>query len=77
LYSVGYRCPENYNVADYIMELLSDGNTSVHLICDEFAASKHAELIKSAISNEIYYVSIYCFVHELWIKNIYCLIIKN
>lgn len=40
------------------MKTLSDDNNSVNFICDEFAASKHAELVKNAISNEIYYVSI-------------------
>lgn len=57
-FSVGYRCPENYNSADFIMKILSDDNKSVNSICDEFAVSKHAELVKNAISNEIYYVSI-------------------
>ncbi|KAE9527334.1 hypothetical protein AGLY_013032 [Aphis glycines] len=53
--SVGYRCPDNYNSADFIMKTLSDSNKSVNSICDEFAASKHAEIVKNAISNEIYY----------------------
>ncbi|VVC39932.1 AAA+ ATPase domain,P-loop containing nucleoside triphosphate hydrolase,ABC transporter-like,ABC-2 type [Cinara cedri] len=52
---VGFRCPENYNCADFIMKILSDGNKSVNSICDEFAASKQAEVIKNAISNEIYF----------------------
>lgn len=39
------------------MKTLSDSNKSVNSICDEFAASKHAEIVKNAISNEIYYVS--------------------
>lgn len=39
------------------MKTLSDNNKSVNSVCDEFAASKHAELVKNAISNEIYYVS--------------------
>lgn len=60
-YSVGYRCPENYNSADFIMKILSDDNKSVNSICDEFAASKHAELVRNAISNEIYFVSIIVF----------------
>jgi len=44
------------------MKILSDGNKSVNTVCDEFAASKHAEIVKNAISNEIYFVSIiiYC-----------------
>lgn len=58
VYSVGYRCPENYNSADFIMKILSDGNKSVNSVCDEFAASKNAELIKNSILNEIYVVSI-------------------
>lgn len=40
------------------MKILSDSNKSVNSVCDEFAASKHAETVKNAISNEIYYVSI-------------------
>lgn len=57
-YSVGYRCPDNYNSADFIMKILSDSNKSVKTVCDEFAASKHAEIVKNAIANEIYFVSI-------------------
>jgi hypothetical protein len=57
--SVGFRCPENYNSADFIMKMLSDKNKSVNSVCDEFAVSKHSELIRNAISNEIYYVSSY------------------
>lgn len=55
--SIGYRCPENYNSADFIMKILSDNNKSVNSICDEFANSKHAEMVKNAISNEVYFVS--------------------
>lgn len=40
------------------MKILSDSNKSVNKVCDEFAASKHAEMVKNAISNEIYFVSI-------------------
>lgn len=57
--SVGFRCPENYNSADFIMKTLSDNNKSVNSVCDEFADSKLAELVKNAISNEIYYVRSY------------------
>lgn len=55
---VGFHCPENYNCADFIMKTLSDGNKSINSICDEFATSKQAEVVKNAISNEIYFVSI-------------------
>jgi len=41
------------------MKILSDSNESVNTVCDEFAASKHAEIVKNAITNEIYFVSIY------------------
>uniref|UniRef100_A0A2S2Q8W2 Protein scarlet n=1 Tax=Sipha flava TaxID=143950 RepID=A0A2S2Q8W2_9HEMI len=62
--SVGFRCPENYNSADFIMKMLSDKNKSVNSVCDEFAVSKHSELIRNAISNEIYYdsssLSVFC-----------------
>lgn len=85
IYSVGYRCPENYNSADFIMKILSNSNKSVNSICDEFATSKHAEFVKNAISNEIYYVSIlllrkkkklkimhkgyHCFTIYAWLNN--------
>lgn len=39
------------------MKILSDDNKSVNSICDEFTASKHAEVVKNAISNEVYFVS--------------------
>lgn len=55
---VGFRCPENYNCADFIMKILSDGNKSVNSICDEFSVSKQSEVVKNAIANEIYFVSI-------------------
>lgn len=71
VYSVGYHCPENYNSADFIMKILSDSNKSVNSICDEFAASKNAELIKNSVSNEIYFVSIVT-VYKLWVKNLHC-----
>lgn len=61
---VGFRCPENYNCADFIMKILSDGNKSVHSICDEFAGSKQAEFVKNAILNEMYYVSIVILYNE-------------
>lgn len=53
------------------MKILSDGSKSVNLICDEFAASKHAEQVKNSISNEIYYVSIN--VIEVFIKDTHCI----
>lgn len=40
------------------MKILSESNKSVNSVCDEFAASKHAEIVKNAITNEIYFVSI-------------------
>lgn len=50
------------------MKILSDSKKSVNSVCDEFAASKHAEIVKNAISNEIYYVSIIFIVFTLHIN---------
>lgn len=76
LCSIGYRCPENYNSADFIMKILSDNNKlTVNSVCDEFAASKYAELVKNAISNEIYFVSIVDIVYTFRIKDLHCYII--
>ncbi|XP_050540135.1 protein scarlet-like [Daktulosphaira vitifoliae] len=52
---IGYRCPENYNSADFIIKILSDGNSSVEMVCDEFAKSKQSQQIRNAILNETYF----------------------
>ncbi|XP_050432197.1 protein scarlet-like isoform X2 [Adelges cooleyi] len=56
--SIGYRCPENYNSAEFIMKILSDGSSSVVSVCDEFAMSKHSEQIQYSISKEMFFEAI-------------------